>query len=347
MKKAIYKIIDDTTIHVYDTTQFNIESILKSGQIFRYFGISSQNAESAKLLKGDEPYCSGHLVLIESQVALIRKRLVACQEEGAEYGQCYYDIKCSDCNRVVQYFDLEINYNVIKQDISANIAQFLAKNTEKSTKNLLKISKHIMNFGAVGGVRILKMPFVECLVSFIISANNNIKRFTQTLNTLSERFGRSVSVQNFNSGLYAFPELDSLSQISEDEFRGMGCGYRAPYLVKTIRMLCDPSLGFDYEILSRLSNDDLLGKLCSLYGVGDKVARCIMLFAFSRYDVVPVDTWILKSAISLGIINEGEYTKSNTRQIATKMTDVFGKYAGIFQQYLFYYTQGLRGEFRP
>jgi len=164
---------------------------------------------------------------------------------------------------------------------------------------------------------ILRQPFVECVVSFIVSANNNIKRFTKTL-----------AQMHF--------DVDWLCARTEEDFRRMGCGYRAAYLVKAANQI----RGTKYEVLNALDDGALYKELRKIAGVGDKVARCVMLYCFHRLNIVPVDTWIEKVYRT---VIAGE-TKHSRTKMADELQKMWGRYAGVAQQYLFYYMQYLRKE---
>jgi len=271
--RLIAKIIDDNTIEVYDLAQFDMDAIMHSGQVFRYFDIEGGGYD---LVVGDN-FC----VLKNDGDRVI--------------------IKCNDAKYFFEYFDLGRDYGVVKKIMDENIC----------FAPIIKDS---------GGIRILKGEFVEMVISFIVSANNNIKRFKKTLNLLAEEFGRRLA-----NGRYSFPDLAGLQKVKESDFNRMGCGYRSPYLVKTIERLKD----MDYFYLKTLSNEQLMMELMQLYGVGKKVASCIMLFCFHRLDVAPVDTWINKAIEGLG---EDKHFLINH------------KYAGIYQQYIFHYMQHLKKE---
>ena len=268
----IAKIIDEQRLVVCDLTQFDIVSILHSGQVFRYF-----------------PTANGWLVLSGTHWAEIR-----VLPEQAE-------IKCDNAEYFYQYFDLDTDYQSIKS----------ALNFPK-LRNAIQIG---------GGIRILHADFIETVISFIISANNNIKRFTKTINQLCCQFGSPIA-----NGQFAFPTLSQLTQITVADFQALGCGYRAPYLVKAIQQLQN----LDFQVLSALPTSSLRQTLISLAGVGPKVAACIMLFAFHRLEAVPVDTWIKKALSQLSADEQ--------------KTILSGPYAGVAQQYIFYYLQYLHKE---
>ena len=161
---------------------------------------------------------------------------------------------------------------------------------------------------------------------FIISANNNIKRIKKSVNYICEHFG-----QKLEDGNFSFPTLSELKKISENDFVLAGTGYRAPYLVKTIQMLCD---GFDLMELKNISTDEAKQRLLTLPGVGPKVADCVLLFGLGHKDVFPVDTWIAK------VYNDYFDKNEKNRQIMRKnFCKTFGDLAGIAQQYLFYYKR--------
>lgn len=214
-------------------------------------------------------------------------------------------ITCDDANFFFDYFDLATDYEVIKQTLAWPYLQ-----------NAIRVG---------GGIRILRGNFVEVVISFIISANNNIKRFSQTLAALCEQYGTLLQGQDCNllNNAYAFPTLEQLSRLTVADFRCLGCGYRDQYLVKAIKQLAT----MDYAALSALPTENLRRELLTLAGVGPKVADCILLFAFRRYEVVPVDTWIKKALEKLTPAQQTALWQS--------------PYAGVAQQYMFYALQYL------
>lgn len=235
------------------------------------------------------------------------------------------EILTSDIEYFEHFFDLARDYNQIKQQLSDD--QFLAPS---------------IKFGY--GIRILNQQLFEMIVSFIISANNNIKRIRNSLNYLSKQFGSKIDlpvdcikgsplVDELCGRYYAFPTLEQLKHASVQDFVDAGLGYRAEYMYDTIQKLTHKELNTFIE----LSEDQQLQFLLSLKGVGEKVAHCIMLFAVHQTTVFPVDTWINKVYNDLT-----NTTCTNRKMISRILTDRYGKLSGYAQQYFFYYYRTVK-----
>ena len=203
----------------------------------------------------------------------------------------------------VNYFDLDTDYSAIKKDIAKN-----------------DYIKKAINYGS--GIRILRQNLLEVIIGFIVSANNNISRITKTMQKIRE-YGEK------KDNYYAFPTLSRLNDITIQDFKDMGAGYRAEYLYQTIRQLND----VDLPKTKQWDTQKLKKWLLSLYGVGPKVADCILLFGYGRCDCFPVDTWIEK--VYLDIFK----TKQSRLKMSSDLVQYFGKNAGYAQQYLFFYKR--------
>lgn len=227
-------------------------------------------------------------------------------------------------NKFAKIFDEE-NFSIIQTNDVYYFENFFDLKTDYAfiKKNLEKydILKTAIGYGK--GIRILKQEPLEMFISFIISANNNIKRIQKSCNSIAENFG--TKIDNF----YAFPTLYELSKITEKDFINMGLGYRAKYLVQTIKDLQN----FDFKKINNLSTVDAIKELQKFQGVGPKVADCILLFAYSKMDTFPVDTWIEK--VYNKFFSNGK-TLTNRAVIRKNLTSIFGNLSGYAQQYLFY-----------
>ncbi|KAI4388104.1 hypothetical protein MLD38_000466 [Melastoma candidum] len=142
------------------------------------------------------------------------------------------------------------------------------------------------------GARVLRQDPVECLFQFLCSSNNNIARITKMVDYLASLGRKLGSVGGYD--FYEFPSLECLAEVSEEELRAAGFGYRAKYIVKAVEVLqSKPGGGAAWlESLRELDLQDVIDALCTLPGVGGKVAACVALFSLDQHHAVPVDTHV-------------------------------------------------------
>lgn len=218
---------------------------------------------------------------------------------------------------VWEYFNLNIDYAKIKSNLS---------NVDVYLDNSIK-------YGS--GIRILKQDIFETIISFIISANNNIPRIKKIIENISRKYGKKVEYKN--KEYYFFPTVKELSMASVEDLRKCGLGFRDIRVYNTTKMILEGQ--FDIESLSNLSDSSIIReKLLELDGVGPKVADCILLFGFNRYEVFPIDVWVRRVMNNLYIKNENE-DKVSRIQLEKLATEKYGKLAGLAQQYLFYWER--------
>jgi N-glycosylase/DNA lyase len=230
----------------------------------------------------------------------------------AAYGDKTH-IHCTDENYFYDYFDLDTDYSQIAAELRK--MPFLEK---------------AVDYGK--GIRILKQEKLETIISFIISANNNIKR----IKGIIENICRGLGEKRVFGGIeyYAFPAIDRLAAADEDFFIEAGAGYRAKYLTETIKAIAG---GFDIEAISSMDTLTAEKTLMRLYGVGKKVADCVLLFAYGKKDVFPVDTWIKKAYCT--DIARGPNVNISREAVSERLCGMFGGLSGYAQQYLFYYKR--------
>lgn len=176
------------------------------------------------------------------------------------------------------------------------------------------------------GLRVLNQPAWEALVAFIMSANNNVKRITLSVNLLNEKYGIPVSCRG--ETIYGFPEPKTLASADTDEIqKEIRCGYRAKYLVDTAKMISD---GFPLEDLKHASYEDARKCLMRLPGVGPKVSDCVCLFGLGHAGAFPVDVWVKRLMKSwFHVDGNNEFVRKEARRI-------LGEECGIYQQSLFH-----------
>ncbi len=215
-------------------------------------------------------------------------------------------IDTSDIDYFYNYFDLGTDYGKIRS----------------------KIKEYYPNFDKyfAGGrdIRILHQNPFQTIISFIVSANNNIARIKKILNNISFKFGKKLEDE-----IYSFPTLQALKSAREEDFAAAGAGYRSEYLVKTIEMLQEDR--YSIKNMEKLPTNDLRERLMELKGVGGKVADCILFFGFGRSDSFPVDTWIRRAYLLF-------CSKPRTdKEISKYFLQIFREVSGYAQQYIFNY----------
>ncbi len=218
-----------------------------------------------------------------------------------------YKIVCDDPDFFVNYFDLKTSYAKIKGQL-------------KKTPIINEAIKE------GNGLRILMTPFFETAISFIISANNNMKRIKLILNRLCEKLGKDMG------SYYTFPTKEYLLKTDEKFWTEIGAGYRSKYLPKAIGQLAN----FNESIFCEMTTEEVRKKLISFSGIGPKVADCIMLFSLSRFDSFPVDVWMEK--VFIKHFGSAELTRV---QMSKQLVKKFGNLSGYAQQYLFNLRQKL------
>lgn len=209
------------------------------------------------------------------------------------------------------YFDLDRNYGDIKKS--------LCENDEN-----MKIASE---YGC--GIRILHQDPWEMIISFIISAANNIPRISKTIENISKAYGKEI-IYNQNK-YYLFPTAEELSKATIDDLRKLNLGFRDKYVFEATKRVNEGVVNI--ETLKTMPTLEARKELMKIPGIGAKVADCILLFSMGRMESFPVDTWIKK------IMSELYVDSTNITKINQYASQKFGKYAGIAQQYLFYYKR--------
>ena len=221
---------------------------------------------------------------------------------------------------IIDYFDLERDYELIKSKLS------------KVDGNM----KESIKYGQ--GIRILNQDLWETIISFIISANNNIPRIKGIIERLSKKNGDKI-VYN-GKEYYTFPTAEQLKDVSVEEFRELGLGFRDIRLYETTKMVLNKEV--DIDNLHNIKDTNIVrDELLKLSGVGPKVADCILLFStLKRFDVFPIDVWVRRVMNDLYIHKEKEQDVSK-KEILKIANDKFGDLEGLAQQYLFYWRREL------
>ncbi|MGI6072695.1 MAG: DNA-3-methyladenine glycosylase family protein [Lachnospiraceae bacterium] len=220
----------------------------------------------------------------------------------------------------IPYFDLQRDYGEIKSSV-AKADERLAPVVEK-----------------YHGIRLLNQDFPETLISFIISQNKSIPQIKRIVRNICSSYGNyagSFSGRDY----YSFPDAESRHLLTEDVFRELKCGFRAPYLADGIRWLREGAAAFGGEEgfekrLRAMTFEQARNELMSIRGVGEKVASCVMLFSLGFREAFPVDVWIKR------IMEEMYFSRKASRtEIENLAAEKFGVFGGYAQQYLFIHAR--------
>ena len=284
--------------------RFNVSKVFDCGQCFRFDRVFSSTHES------------------EFAGCAHGKYVSVAQDEDTLY---IYNATAEEYEKIwKKYLALDRDYSEIDSDILS-----LSQNPTLS----LAVS-------TASGIRILKQDSWETICSFIISQNNNIPRIKKIIAALAKKCGERVDISNMNGHIaeahlenegnfFSFPSPERVRELGVDGLFALKTGFRAKYIYDATEKMINGEI--DLSFLENSSKTaDCVSHLCSVKGIGPKVASCALLFGFSRLDAFPIDVWIKK--VTEKYFDEG-FEPSD-----------LGKYAGVAQQYLFYYERYLVNE---
>ncbi len=286
-------IVKDNNIIIEDIHDFDLCQTLECGQAFHFEKTGEQD----------------YIV-----VAMNRMLHVAQTTAGGKVNLIFYNTSAEDFENVWNdYFDFDTDYAFIKSE-------------------LLKMDERLREaIDSKWGVHILNQDFFEMLMSFIISQNKQIPQIKELVFRISKFYGKKLGEYN-GKAYYSFPDVNECEVITEEDFRNMKTGFRAPYLYDAAKK-CKEGM-YSVDILRGLNDDEVMECLKQIKGVGEKVASCVMLFGLGRRSAFPVDVWMKRIMERLYF---GEDTKKEVIMEFAKKR--FGELGGYAQQYLFYFAR--------
>lgn len=185
------------------------------------------------------------------------------------------------------------------------------------------------------GLRLLRQDPFQCYISFIVSANSNIQNIRLTLQKLAKKFGDKVTFDK--KEFYLFPEPKRIASTTKAELLSCGLGYRAPFVKDAATQVIDGKIDFNH--LKKSDYHAAKESLLQVYGIGNKVADCILLFSLEKLEAFPLDRWIIRSLQEYypqRFSFEGKtITDKKYRLLHEQIVQYFGPYAGYCQQFLF------------
>lgn len=284
---------------------FHIEQIADSGQCFRMV-----------------PYGAGYSVISGAHFLVISQ-----QEQTVTFS-------CTEAEFPFweQYFDLKTDYQAFLDSVNPKDSYL----------------KQAAEYG--NGIRILRQDLWEMILTFIISQQKTIPNIRALVELLSTRYGTRMEIpENLRIPggpvcYYTFPSPRQLSYASLKDLMAMKLGYRAKYIKQVCDDACEGRL--DLPRLAAMDYSSSLTYLKQFYGIGEKVANCVCLFGLHHIDAFPVDTWIKKILLNQYApktrLPKGLAEAKVYEQLIQRYFSEYKGFAGVMQQYIFYYERETR-----
>lgn len=286
---------------------------------------------------------------MKEQIYQIPKMNTFCSQHIFECGQCfrwnqekdgsYTGVFQNNVLNVREEKDQIIFQGICEKDIEKVVTEYfdLDRNYEEIQQILNKVDEPLKQSISYGkGIRLLNQELWETIISFIISANNNIPRIKGIIERISKQYGNQIEWRE--KEYYTFPSIVQLAKANIEDLRALGLGFRDKYVYETTQMILKQEIDLE-KLQQEQETQKVREALLRLSGVGPKVADCIMLFStLKRLDVFPIDVWVRRVMNDLYIHNPQE-EKVNKKEIEKLAKQKYGKLAGIAQQYLFYWKR--------
>ncbi len=245
-----------------------------------------------------------------SYIGVARGRALRIKQSGDTL--TLYDTSEKDFESVWRgYFDLDRDYGEIKKKLASD-----------------DVMRAAVLYG--GGIRILNQDLWETVVSFIISASNNIPRIKGIIERLCAAFGKEIEYGG--EIYYSFPDFEALARLTPEDLAPIRAGFRDKYIIDAARRFASGDI--DEKYIRSLDAEGAKKELMRINGVGNKVANCILLFGLSHTEAFPVDVWIKR--IMEYCYFDGE---ESIEAISRFALERFGDLGGFAQQYLFFYAR--------
>jgi N-glycosylase/DNA lyase len=197
---------------------------------------------------------------------------------------------------------------------------------------------------AYPGLRLIRQEPHQCLFSFVCASNTNIPMIRRMLYNMTRKFGRCIRVDGID--FFTFPSVADINKASLDELRSCGLGYR----IKAVKALADEIANgrLDFDFLKKASYYESKKELLQVYGIGNKIADCVLLFSLEKLEAFPIDVWIARALSShYGWLHKSKFhykiSPHQYQQLSDGARKYFGRYAGYAQQYLYYHTRQIAG----
>ncbi len=245
----------------------------------------------------------------DEYIVILKDRVVSLKED-----KDYIIVKSNNEENlkeiIYDYLDLNRDYDKIEKSIIEK---------DKKIESAIKYSK---------GLKIIHQYPFETLIAYIISQRNKVTFIANALNLIASNYGKKVTFEG--NDYYLFPSIEDLSKLTVEDFRNCKVGFRDKYLYGIMQDIVNKKL--DLTSINDMNSEEALNYLMSFKGIGMKVASCILLFAYQKLDVYPVDTWVKK-------FMKDDYNIEGEKNIREFTYNTYKEYSGLAIQYMFNYKR--------
>ena len=242
----------------------------------------------------------------DSYIVVLKDRIVRLkQDKDTLYVSSNNEENLEDT--ITKYLDLNRDYKKINDEL------------------LLKNPDLLDSINKSNGLKMIQQDKFETLISYIISANNRVPMISKVVDNISKKYGKKVIFEG--KEYYLFPDAIDMKDCTKEDLRSLKTGFRDEYIYEIVNKI--NSNEFDLENIDKLTTEQALNYLMKNKGIGQKVASCILLFAYSRFDVFPIDTWVKKYMLE-------NYNIKSVKEIKNYSEEHYGQNSGIAIQYMFH-----------
>lgn len=260
-------------------------------------------------------------------------------------GDAWYGIHGERVVRLTQA-DGRVEFASFPEDVPCNDRMFRLGDDVKAIFGEISRDSLVRRLvKAYPGLRLMRQEPHQCLFSFVCASNTNIPMIRRMLYNMARKFGRPAKVDGME--FFTFPSASDINCAGIDELRACGLGYRAKSIKAAAHAITTGQI--DFDSLKAVSYEEAKKELLQIYGIGDKIADCVLLFSLEKLDAFPIDVWIARALA-------GHYSWLHKKKLGHKITprqyeelsgsarQYFGRYAGYAQQYLYYHMRQAAGK---
>ncbi len=245
----------------------------------------------------------------DTYIIVIKDRVISIKKDG-KYLLIESNNEDNLLDVITDYFDLKRDYKKITSDLI----------------NMDKRLEDAVNYSS--GLHMIHQDPFETVIEYVISQNNRVPSIANSLNMIALKYGKEVIFNN--KKYYLFPEYSKLKDVSVEEYRLCKVGFRDKYIYDIVQAINLNLL--DLNKIYEMNDTDALNYLIGFKGIGNKVASCILLFAYHKFNVYPIDTWVKKYM-------KDEYGIETEKDIKKFTNEKYMEYSGLAIQYMFNYKR--------